>query len=381
MKIVYFIDHLRPDGAQNLLRQLVEGLAARGHDQTVICLNDSWDQVLVDHLREAGANVYIVGRLALATGYGLLSIWRRLRGTRFDVAVTLLFVSDVIGRAIAKAAGIPSIVTTLLTRNVDYTRLQRLLVRSTMPWADTVIISSIHLRDFGIAEEGAKPDRIWVVPHSIQVEDYDMKRDQVSLREEFGLPASGFLLGTVGRLTYQKGFDVLVNALSMSARNEFNLLIFGVGEDEPELRALADKLHLRERVCFAGYRHDLPRLLGSLDLYLQPSRFEGMPLALLGAMAAACPIVATSVDGNRDLIEEGVHGWLVPPENPAGLARAIEEALGDPNEARRRGSAARQRVAAHFSVEAMVLAWEKLFMGMAKQHDESSTSKKVNFEM
>ena len=68
MKIVYFIDHLAPDGAQNLLRQLVEGLAARGHDQTIICLNDSWDQVLVDHLREAGANVYIVTQFTFTAG-------------------------------------------------------------------------------------------------------------------------------------------------------------------------------------------------------------------------------------------------------------------------------------------------------------------------
>jgi len=381
MKIVYFIDHLRPDGSQNVLRQLVEGLGQRGHDQTVICLNDSWDQVLVDRLRAAGATVYIVGKLVLASGYGLLSIWRRLRGARFDVAVTLLFVSDVIGRAIAKAAGIPLIVTTLQTRNVDYTRLQRLLVRRTMPWADTVIISSVHLRDFGIAEEGAKPERIRVVPHSVKVEHYNTERNQLSLREEFGLPPTGLLLGTVGRLTYQKGFDVLLHALSMSARSEFSLLIFGVGEDESGLRALADKLHLGERVCFAGYRRDIPRLLGSLDLYLQPSRFEGMPLALLEAMAAACPIVATSVDGNCDLIEEGVHGWLVPPENPVVLARAIEEALGDPNEARCRGAAARERVATHFTVEAMVLAWEKLFMGMAEQQDESSPSKKLDFEM
>jgi glycosyltransferase involved in cell wall biosynthesis len=380
MKIVYFIDHLRPDGSQTVLRQLVEGLGARGHDQTIICLNDSWDDILVGRLRAAGADVCVVGKLALGSGYGLFSIWRRLRSSRFDVAVTLLFVSDVIGRAIARIAGIPFIVTTLQTRNVDYTTIQRLLVRSTMPFADLVIISSIHLREFGIAEEGANLKRIRVIPHSTRVEDYNTPRGQLSIREEFGLPSSGWLLGTVGRLTYQKGFDILLHALSLSRRNDFSLLIFGVGEDESKLRALVAKLNLGERVCFAGYRRDMPCLLGSLDLYIQPSRFEGMPLALLEAMAAACPIVATRVDGNIDLIEDGTHGWLVPAENTVMLASAIDEAISDRDEARRRGAAARRRVATRFSVDAMVLAWEKILLGKGKERDGSVTTEKSSLE-
>jgi glycosyltransferase involved in cell wall biosynthesis len=363
MKIVYFIDHLRPDGSQTVLRQLIEGLGSRGHDQMVICLNDSWDGTLVDRLSTAGADVRIVGKMALASGYGLLSIWHWLRNTRFDVAITLLFVSDVIGRTLAGMVGVPRIITTLQTRNIDYTSLQRWLVRKTMHWADAVVISSIQLHDFGIIEEGAKPDRIHIIPHAVRVGDYGSPIHQISLRREFGLPPNGWLLGSVGRLTHQKGFDVLLHALSMLSRDDFNLLIFGVGEEDSRLRTLAAELRLQEQVRFAGYRRDLPRLLGSLDLYLQPSRFEGMPLALLEAMAAARPVIASGVDGNRDLIENGVHGWLVPPEDPVMLAKAIQEAISDSKEAQRRGISAHQRVAADFSVDSMVLGWEKLLRG------------------
>jgi glycosyltransferase involved in cell wall biosynthesis len=85
-----------------------------------------------------------------------------------------------------------------------------------------------------------------------------------------------------------------------------------------------------------------------------------MPIAILEAMAAGCPVVASAVDGNRELIENGVHGWLVQPENPLALADAIQAALRDPGEARRRATAARERVSARFSEAAMVNAWEKL---------------------
>ena len=362
MKLVYFIDHLRPDGSQNVLRQLVEGLALRGHDQMVICLNDSWDGPLVERLRTAGADVRIVGKMALASGYGLVSVWHWLRSARFDVAVTLLFVSDVIGRTLAGLAGVPRIVTTLQTRNIDYTSLQRWFVRQTMHWADAVVISSIELRDFGISEEGARPDRIHIIPHAVRVEDYQSSVDQKSLRIEFGVPVDGWLLGSVGRLTHQKGFDVLLHALSVLSRDDLNLLLFGVGEEESRLRVLAAELNLQERVHFAGYRRDIPRLLGALDVYVQPSRFEGMPLALLEAMAAARPVIASSIDGNRDLIENGVHGWLVPPEDPVMLSTAIQEAISDFKEAQRRGISAHQRVAAHFGVDSMVLRWEELLL-------------------
>jgi glycosyltransferase involved in cell wall biosynthesis len=363
MKIVYFIDHLRPDGTQTVLSQLVQGLASRGYNQTVICLNDSWDELLVDRLRAMGADVRIVGKLALAGGYGLVSVWRWLRGDRFDVVVTLLFVSDVVGRVLAGVAGVPRIITSLQTRNVDYTSLQRWIVRATMRSADAVVINNSNNREFAIAAEGARPDRIVFIPNGVCVEDYTKPIDQAALRTDMGLLPNTKVMGSVGRLTWQKGFDVLLHAFSLVAHEDLNLLIFGVGEEEARLRALAAKLTLQARVHFAGYRRDVPHVLGALDLYVHSSRFEGMPIALLEAMAAACPIVASSVDGNRDLIEDGVHGWLVPPENPVILARTIQEALNDLDEARRRAAAARQRVLTHFNIESIVVAWEKLIMG------------------
>lgn len=363
MKIVYFIDHLRPDGTQTVLAQLVAGLAARGHQQTVFCLNDSWDRDLVDRLRAVGADVRVIGKVALASGYGLVSMWRWLRKAQHDVAITLLFVSDVVGRVVARMAGVPRIVSSIRTRNVDYSSLQLWLVRATMQSADAVIINSTHVRDFAVNNEGAPQERVYVIPNGVCIDDYRMPTDTRSFRNELGLPASGKLVGSVGRLTWQKGFDVLLKAVSLLNCHDFDLLISGVGEEEAGLRALSLKLGVQKRVHFVGYRRDIPSFLSSLDLYVHPARFEGMPNAVVEAMAAARPIVASRVDGICELVENGIHGWLVPPEEPEALAKAMNAVLGDADEARKRGAAAHLRVAKHFTVEKMVSNWETILAG------------------
>jgi len=366
MKIVYFIDHLRPDGAQFVLRQLVEGLAARGHNQTVICFNDSWDDALVKRLTETGARVRIVGKVPLFLGYGLLSTFLFLRRERFDVAVTILFVSDVIGRTLTHFARVPRIVTSIQTHDEFYHGWQRWLVRRTVRWADVVELCSENIRDFAVKEEGVPVERICVIPHSIQVEDYVLPDDSQAVRSEFGLGPTEKLVVSLGRLTFQKGYDILLQAIAMLDSQDVHVVLAGRGEDEAKLCALASSLGIGARVHFAGYRRDVPRLLHGLDIYTQPSRYEGMSLAILQAMASSCPIVATAVDGTCELIVDGIHGWLVPPEDIPALAAAIQMACSDPSEAKRRGAAAYQRVLEQFNLSKMITAWEDLLFQRGK---------------
>jgi glycosyltransferase involved in cell wall biosynthesis len=232
-----------------------------------------------------------------------------------------------------------------------------------MPWADTVILNSATVREFAIAHEGARSERIVVIPNGVCADEYRTSSDPASLRAELGLPSDRRLLGGVGRLTHQKGFDLLLAALARLAEPDVDLLLAGTGEEESRLRSQACELGLADRVHFAGYRRDVPRLLGALDVYVHPARFEGMPNALLEAMAAACPIVASAVDGNRELIDDGVHGWLVPPDDADALAGAIDASLRDQMTAARRGRAARQRAEEQFSIGTMIDAWEAILQG------------------
>jgi glycosyltransferase involved in cell wall biosynthesis len=362
LKIVYIIDHLRADGTQRVLCQLVEGLAQRGHQQVVFCLNDSSDSVLVDQLGNIGVLVKIIGRRALAFGYGGLGLWLWLHHWQCDALVTMLFFSDVFGRTIARAAGVPYIITTIRARNTNYARWQFMLVRVTMRWADRVILNSNSVKYFATQNEAISSERTIVIPNGVDAHLYDNAMSHAALKQEFCIPEHHIVLGSVGRLTYQKGFDLLISALAKLETSNISLLLIGAGEEQSALLALSEQLGVADRVHFAGYRRDVSQLLGALDIYVHPARFEGMPNALLEAMAAGCTIVATNIDGNHELIENDIHGWLAPVEDAEALASYLQQAISSPVRARRLGDAARHRAIECFSITAMIDAWEQVLL-------------------
>lgn len=360
MNILFCIDHLRGDGTQRVLCHLAEGMIERGHRITVLCLNDSWDAGVLEQLRRSSATVRVIGKVSLLAGYGLISTLRWMRQQNFDVAVTMLFWSDVAGRILARRAGITRVVSSIRARNINYAPWQLLLTRATMPLADVVVVNSRRIAAFAVAAEGARPERLVYIPNGVDFSLYTQPISRAALRAELGLSADAAVIGSVGRLTYQKGFDVLLRALAQPGLEGVHLLLAGAGEELDRLGALTHSLKMSHRVHFAGYRRDVPRWLGALDLYVHPARFEGTPNILLEAMAAGCPIVATNIDGNSEILTDGQHGWLTPPDDPIALASAIRTALEQPVEAQRRARAAREHVRKQYSIPSMVDTWEKV---------------------
>ena len=148
-------------------------------------------------------------------------------------------------------------------------------------------------------------------------------------RRDLDVPPGALLIGTIGRLTLQKGYAILLQAAAQVVARipSAHFLIIGEGELESELEGLAKELGLARVVHFAGPRGDIEELLAIMDLFVSSSLWEGLPTVLLESMAARRPIVATDVSGTRELVQENVTGYLVPPGDPDALAEAILRAL------------------------------------------------------
>jgi len=191
------------------------------------------------------------------------------------------------------------------------------------------------------------------------------------VRRTLGLDGQTLLVAAAGRLSYEKGFDILIDAVAgRLAQRPVAVLVAGEGPQERRLRDRVRRLGLARYIHFLGFVEDTARLYAAADLVVLPSRYEGMPNALMEAMALGRPVVATRVNGVEELIPSEEEGWLVSPADPAALREGLDRALRSPAERRRRGARARERIARDFSLERMLDNLE----GCLRQHHERTVA-------
>jgi glycosyltransferase involved in cell wall biosynthesis len=171
--------------------------------------------------------------------------------------------------------------------------------------------------------------------------------------------APGAIVGTVGRLAFQKGFDLLLTA--MRDVETATLVVIGDGEDRERLQALATRLGIADRTVWAGWSEDVRAHVTSFDIFVLPSRFEGFPLAVLEALLAAKPVVATDVGSVGEAVISGETGFLVPPDDADALAAAIRQLLGDDQLQRRLGTRGRELVLSRFTAAQMARSFSELY--------------------
>jgi glycosyltransferase involved in cell wall biosynthesis len=225
-----------------------------------------------------------------------------------------------------------------------------------------VITVSEPIRQTLIAH-GSQPRRVSRVTNGI---DPDFFRRQAGVRENvrraLGVPEPAVVLGAVGRLSKEKRFDLLLHAAAILGTNRaLHVVIAGEGACRNELTELAAKLNLTDRLHLLGQREGVREVHQAFDVYVQTSDTEGIPNAVLEAMALETPVVASDVGGTGELIRHHVHGLLVSPGDPQAVASAIENVLGNRQNAAVRVAAARRRVEDALSFRARMRAVEAIY--------------------
>jgi glycosyltransferase involved in cell wall biosynthesis len=228
--------------------------------------------------------------------------------------------------------------------------------------ADSIVAVSEHTRDELIQYQRIAPAKLQVIRNGIDV-TFTRPDSPEDIRRELGLAPDDIVIGTAARLEPQKGLDLLIDSVPLLVKvlPKVRVVIVGGGSLEAELRQRADALGLGNRVIITGYRTDAVDVMRTFDCFVQTSIFEGMPMALLEAMALEKPIVASAVGGVPEVVEDGVTGTLLHDRSPEHLARAILDLLVDPAVGRRVGAAGRARYEQHFTARAMVSQYERLY--------------------
>jgi glycosyltransferase involved in cell wall biosynthesis len=296
---------------------------------------------------------------SLCTPAGLRDAFRLayfLRRHRIDVLQVYFRDSTYFGVLVGRLAGVPCIVRTRNSQGYYLTGLDRRLGRLCNRLSDFVLANCGACRDAARSEEGAPRNSVVVLENGVDLARFA----GVTTIRAFRRPPR---VGVLANLRPVKGLDVFVRAAAEVARAHPDVLfrVGGEGDQRPALERLAGELGLGRRLQLPGAVADVPAFLAGLDVGVLCSRSEGLSNAVLEYMAAGRPVVATAVGGTPELIEDGVHGLLVPPGDPAALADAVRRLLEDPVLAGRLAAAARRRVREHFSRERMVERFEAFY--------------------
>jgi glycosyltransferase involved in cell wall biosynthesis len=275
-----------------------------------------------------------------------------LRRWRIDVVHTHDSKPLIYGAPAARLAGVPRVVHTRhFTQLASISRRQTLLATLATRCVDAVVCVSEDSARVALTE-GLSPARVHALHNGIDTERFGMRGPQR------GGPAV-----LVARLSPEKDVATLLRAVALVAREraDYRLEVAGSGVCLPQLRQLTDQLKLTEHIRFLGEVDDIPSVLARASCFVLPSLTEGISLTLLEAMASGLPVIATRVGGNPEVVAHGDTGVLVPPADPAALARAMLELHADHDRGQRMGQAGRRRVERHFEVRRMVAAYEAFY--------------------
>jgi len=373
-RVLQLIDNLDIGGAQEVARTLSEHLAAAGCDVTVATLRDG---PLRGDIEAAGIPTVVLPerRSAITNPIAFVGEMVRLRRTllglieahHIDVVQTHLLRSlDFLALSL-KAGRDLKVYWTFHNANFDLRRdhLRRhgwllgakrqahhALYALGSGRANGLIAVSPEVKEsIPVTMAGVPADKIVVIPNGVDTRRYRQSARRETTRAQLGLSAGERVVAVVATFKTQKGHRYLIEAARTLA-NEFpnaRYLLIGDGELRSDIERQIAAAGLEAPFRLLGTRSDVPELLAAADLFVLPSLWEGLPMALIEAMAAGLPVVATDVSGTRGVMLDGETGLLAPPGDAAALARAIAALLAEPERAARMGAAGRRRVERHFS--------------------------------
>lgn len=367
--VVHVIGELCMGGTEKALINYVTNADRNEFRHTVLCFGRLGE--LAPTVEASGIPVRLVRIRHRHIFWSLprMALW--MRRNQVDVVHTHMYWAALWGRLAARMAGIPVVVNTFHGPETWKKRWHVIVERALDRWTSRHIAVAKDGLEIRLVRERVRPDHIVLIPNGVAIPERPRDPDaSLSARAQLGVAPGTPLIGSVGRLVVEKGYVHMLEALRLARLEvpELRWLSIGDGPLKHELEARADELGLTDAIIWAGQRNDVTDLLPAMDLWVMSSIQEGLPVALLEAMAAGCPIVSTDIGGVPDALTAGLEARLVPAADPCALAAAIVEMLRDSHKAHGMGDAARARAISQYSIKSVARRIEEIYRVELAKH-------------
>ncbi len=301
----------------------------------------------------------------------ITDLYRIIKEEKIHILRTHKYRANLYGRIAGWFANTPVIIASL---HIDYgdkdvNAGRKIANRMLAGVTDIVVAVSDSVKRDSVRYDRLDPSRITVIHNGVDTYTFNPERAFQCPGKDLSIEKKDVVIGCIGRIVHSKGLSYLLEALPYIRQRcrSVKLLIVGDGSLKDDLREQAGRLRIADRVIFAGRRRDIPDLLSRIDVFVLPSVKEGLPNAILEAMAMGKPIVATNVGGIPEVLKHGVSGFIVPPRDIESLSRAVVSLLDDRNLAKRLGHESRKCILEHYSIHSTVLKWQTLYLSLLEK--------------
>ena len=379
MRILHVIGGSEFGGGSKVILDLVAMGNCFGWKSSVLTTNKEFHK----HLRAAGADTIALDLIKrpirpIRDALDSLALRQFLKENRYDIVHTHTTKGGLIGRWAATAANTPAVIHTVhgfafheaspWLKVIFYALIEKIAAS----WCDQIVTVSEYHRDWAVRLRLHTRRPIRAIPNGVSSPciSSDRKLQRSKMRESLGIPSDTFLFFNHGRIVHEKGIEDLLQAVASIVRipnnRKFVLAIAGKGELLDYFRARASDLGLGGTVKFLGFRGDIPALLSASDAVVLPSVREGLSIALLEALEAGKPVIATSIGSNVEVISKLRCGLLVRCNDPDGLRIEMQRVLDDDELRRRLGELARRTYLQFYTVERMMEEYADLYLQLTK---------------
>jgi len=304
---------------------------------------------------------------------------RRLRAEKPDILHCHLLRANLYGALAARLAGIEAVICTV--RNLEeyitspnlVFRALRLVERLTARWVAKYVAVAENVRQAMIRHLQFSPEKIITFMNAVELSPFRQPRPAgPPVRARLGLSPGTLVIGSVGSLIPRKNYGSLVRCVKeLAASYPVQLLIIGEGEERPRLAALAAELNLADKVRLPGFRGDIPEMLAAMDIFALPSLAEGLPRAVMEAMAAGLPCVVTDVGGNAEAVVDQETGYVVASGDEPGFSGALLRLIHNEELRKKLGEAGKKRAFTVFNPKRLAAQYAELYRSVLNRKPEA----------